>query len=87
MSALNRPIADHEYVCSVWFERDRQNISLATPSGRVIFDLWDDAVSEAIEDGYLSAPRGPLMSSRSANDESAWQPHAVEYARSMGLIK
>ena len=32
---------DHEYVCVTWFERDRQNVRLETPRGRVIFDLWD----------------------------------------------
>mgnify|MGYP000019327989 CR=1 FL=1 len=79
-------IQDHEYVCSVWFERDRTNVTLETPDGREIFSLWDDDVHEAIDDGFLPTPRGPLMSSRLMNDSDAWRPCAVEYARSQGLI-
>ena len=41
--------ADNQYVCVTWFERDRQNVRLETPRGRVIFDLWDDDVTDAIE--------------------------------------
>lgn len=73
--------ADSDYVCSVWFERDRANISLETPRGRVIFDLWDDDVHQAIEDGFLPTPGRPRPST------SDWQPCAVEYARSQGLIE
>ena len=39
---------DHEYVCLTWFEHDRQNVRLETPRGRVIFDLWDDDVTDAV---------------------------------------
>ena len=46
--------ADHQYVCVTWFERDRQNVRLETPRGRVIFDLWDDDVADAIDSGYLT---------------------------------
>lgn len=84
---LNRSCKDEDYVCSVWFERDRKNVSLETPKGRVVFELWDEAVDEAIEDGFLPTPRGPLMSSASLNDSRAWQPCAVAYAREAGLIK
>lgn len=73
---------DREYTCLVWFERDRQNISLTSPRGRVVFDLWDEDVSSAIEDGFLTSP--PFFK---LNDESAWQPHAVAFARQVGLIK
>ena len=41
--------ADRQYVCVTWFERDRQNVRLETPRGRVIFDLWDDDVTDAID--------------------------------------
>ncbi len=34
-----RETADHEYVCVTWFERDRQNVRLETPRGRVILPL------------------------------------------------
>lgn len=76
----NRPIKDDEYVCSTWFERDRRNIRLDTPRGRTVFDLWDDDVVDAIESGYLTAPKVPRPS------DADWQPHAVAYAREMGLL-
>jgi hypothetical protein len=72
--------ADHEYVCVTWFERDRQNVRLETPRGRVIFDLWDEAVSDAVGSGHLTVPRRPRP------NDTAWQPHAVAYARAIGLI-
>lgn len=76
-----KPTADHEYVCHTWFERDRKNIRLETPKGKEIFCLWDDAVDEAIKDGFLKAPRCPRPQT------SDWQPLAVDYARQRGLIK
>jgi hypothetical protein len=72
--------ADHEYVCVTWFERDRQNVRLETPRGRVILDLWDEAVTDAVDSGCLTVPRIPRP------DDAAWQPHAVAYARATGLI-
>jgi len=71
---------DHEYVCSTWFERDRSHIRLETPAGREIFSLWDEAVGEAIEDGFLTSPKFPRPR------DIDWQPHAVAYARDQGLI-
>lgn len=53
---------DAEYVASVWFERDRSNVTLSTPRGREIFSLWDDDVHQAIEDGFLTTPRYPRPS-------------------------
>lgn len=73
-------IAARDYVCFTWFERDRANIRLETPNGREVFDLWDEAVTQAVEDGFLTTPRIPRPSS------SDWQPHAVQYAIAMGLI-
>ena len=75
-----QPIAAADYVCSTWFERDRANVSLSTPNGRVVFELWDDQVAEAIEDGFLKPPRVPRPS------DADWQPAAVQYAIDMGLI-
>lgn len=43
----------NDCIVFTWFERDRQNVRLETPNGRVIFDLWDEDVTHAIEDGYL----------------------------------
>jgi hypothetical protein len=70
----------HEYVCITWFERDRANVRLETPRGRVVFDLWDDDVDQAIEDGFLKPPRIPRPS------DADWQPQAVQYAVDAGLI-
>ena len=72
--------ADHQYVCVTWFERDRQNVRLETPRGRVIFDLWDDAVTDAIVSGYLTVPRVPRAT------DADWQPHALAFARDTGLL-
>ena len=71
---------DHEYVCVTWFERDRQNVRLETPRGRVIFDLWDEAVTDAVYSGYLTVPRVARP------NDADWQPHAVAYARDTGRI-
>jgi hypothetical protein len=73
--------ADQDFVCSTWFERDRRHVRLETPRGRVVFELWDEAVDDAIESGYLNPPRHP----RPGDDQ--WREAALEYARSMGLLK
>jgi hypothetical protein len=71
---------DSDYVCYTWFERDRQNVRLETPNGRVVFDLWDDSLIQAVEDGFLTVPK-----SLRPNDND-WQPHAVAYAKKLNLI-
>lgn len=75
-----KAIEPNDLVCSVWFERDRQYVGLSTPSGKTIFDLWDDDVSDAIESGFLPTPRHPRPSAEQ------WHPCAVEYAKSVGLL-
>lgn len=75
-----RKTRPQEYLCHTWFERDRAHVRLETPRGRVVFELWDDDVAQAIEDGFLTMPRTPRPSDRD------WQPHAVEYAVQQGLI-
>ena len=77
---FRRPMAA-DYVCTVWFERDRANVRLETPNGRTVFDLWDHDVLQAIEDGFLTTPSHPRPKDRD------WQPHAVAYALSMSLIE
>jgi hypothetical protein len=77
----SKPIPDSAYVCSTWFERDRQHVRLETPDGKTVFELWDEAVSQAIEDGFLTTPRLPRPG------DAAWQPHAVAYARELKLIQ
>ena len=64
---------------STWFERDRAFVGLY--DGDVeIFCLWDEAVGEAIQDGFLTTPRHPRPS------DSDWLPCLIDYANSMGLI-
>ena len=85
---MPRTFAEHQfkglqkgdYVCSTWFERDRQHVRLETPRGRTIFELWDGDVSQAIEDGFLTVPRVPRPS------DAEWQSHAVQYAINTGLL-
>lgn len=84
---MNKKIADHEYVASVWFERGDGYVSLSTPKGRELFHLDYEGVCDEIEAGYLTAPRFARFNSLSANSEADWQPHLVEYAKQRGLIK
>lgn len=53
-----------------WFERDRAHVNLETMDGRTIVEWWDDAVAEAVEDGFLN-PRD-------------YHGSAVEYANYIG---
>ena len=79
--SLFEKIRLEDYVCTTWFERDRKNVRLETPQGRVVFDLWDEEVDEAIEDGFLAPPRVQRPTDKD------WQPAAVQYALETGLIK
>jgi len=37
-----------------WFERDRACVELRRiDNDQTVFELWDDAVHQAVEDGYL----------------------------------
>lgn len=69
-----------DYVCHTWFERDRAHVRLESPYGKVVFELWDEAVFEAIEDGFLVPPHRPRPSG------ADWQPAAVQYAVDVGLL-
>ena len=53
-----------------WFERDRAHVELRNLKGTTIIEWWDDAVQEAVTDGFLN-PRD-------------WHGSAVEYANSIG---
>ncbi len=56
-----------------WFERDRQHVDLVNRyTGETIIEWWDEAVTEAVEDGFLN-PRD-------------WHTSAYEYAVSVGLM-
>lgn len=38
-----------------WFERDRAHVWLGTAAGdKTLLEFWDDAVSQAVEDGFLN---------------------------------
>lgn len=76
-----KPIPLSSYECVTWFERDRKHVCLQTPNGRTVFELWDDEVDQAIEDGFLKVPRTPRPT------DADWQPQAVSYALDMGLIQ
>jgi len=55
---------------STWFERDRASVVLNTLDGISIVEWWDEAVGEAVQDGFLN-PRD-------------WHGSAVEYANYVG---
>lgn len=58
---------------TTWFERDRQHVELRyTDTQETIVEWWDDAVTEAIEDGFIE-PRN--------YHQSAWN-----YALWLGLV-
>lgn len=57
-----------------WFERDRQHVELRwKDDGETIVEWWDEAVTEAVDDGFLN-PRD-------------WHGSALEYARDVGLLE
>ena len=64
-----RPYLWHENntQCNEWFERDRAHVELTDMRGNVIISLWDDAVSEFIEDGFK-------------RDRQSWHTALCEYA-------
>ena len=58
---------------STWFERDRAHVCLNNAvTGDTIVEWWDEAVSEAVADGYLNA--------------SNWHDSAFAYAEEHGLL-
>lgn len=73
-------VSPEQLICSTWFERDRQHVRLEAPDGTLIFELWDEDVTDAIESGYLTTPRRP----RPCDDD--WHQHAIGYAIAQGLL-
>ena len=56
-----------------WFERDRAHVELRDPiTDETVVEWWDDAVTEAVDDGFL--------------DPRDWKRSAFDYARHVGLI-
>lgn len=76
------PMSATELECFTWFERDRQQVGLRTPGGYEVFCLIDDAVTQAVEDGFLTTPK---FAARAKDSE--WHLHAVSYAISQGYWK
>jgi hypothetical protein len=64
---------ESELGVNTWFERDRQHVHLfAGDENTTVLEWWDEAVSEAVEDGFLN-PRD-------------WLGSATEYAKSIGMV-
>lgn len=56
-----------------WFERDRACVELRVKdTDQTVFELWDDAVSQAFEDGFL--------------DRRNLKQSAFDYAKELGAI-
>ncbi|HEX5423265.1 MAG TPA: hypothetical protein VFW94_06930 [Candidatus Acidoferrales bacterium] len=54
LSLPQHPQSISETKLETWFERDRSYVSLQTLNDEPIIEWWDEAVSEAIEDGFLN---------------------------------
>ena len=55
MKTANKVISIGETTLHTWFERDRAHVELRSRlTDQTIIEWWDDAVSEAAEDGFLS---------------------------------
>ena len=68
---LKRTLAQTEL--HTWFERDRAHVELRdTRTDRTIIEWWDEAVAEAIKDGFL--------------DPRRYHASAYEYAQHLGLL-
>lgn len=66
------PQSIDETQLQTWFERDRAWVALENLDGETIIEWWDEAVSEAIEDGFLN-PRH-------------YHESAYEYAEHLRLV-
>lgn len=70
--SIPHPNSIAETQIQTWFERDRAMVSLETLDGETIIEWWDEAVSEAIEDGFLNPRR--------------YHQSAYEYAEHLRLV-
>lgn len=73
-------ISLEDTVLDTWFERDRAYIGLYLKSDEArsdaLLELWDDAVSQAFEDGFLEQDR--------PGSDSRLHASAFEYAKELG---
>ena len=58
---------------ATWFERDRAHVSLQDANDRPILEFWDEAVQEAVDDGFIK-PRD-------------WAGSMIEYATHLGIMR
>jgi hypothetical protein len=55
-TGLFRPFNINDTELHTWFERDRAHVELRNANtDKTILEFWDEAVSEAYEDGFLTA--------------------------------
>lgn len=71
-------IALGDTVMTTWFERDRAHVCLSRKdrggeAGETIIEWWDEAVAQAVDDGFLKA--------------RDWHGTAFQYAQHLGAIK
>lgn len=72
-----KTISFDDTVLTTWFERDRAHVELSVREadgspGATLFELWDEDVGQAIEDGFL--------------DPRRYHRSAYDYAVHLGLI-
>lgn len=69
-----KPYLWHENntICDTWFERDRAMVRLTDIRGQEIICLWDNQVSEFIEDGFK-------------RDRQSWHQALSQYATDFKL--
>lgn len=69
------------FTASAWFERDRAHLGLRDEVLDCdVVSLWDEAVQEELDAGFLRAPRHPRPS------DIDWLPHLVDFAQERSLI-
>lgn len=67
-------IDDNNIGVETWFERDRKHVEIHDKrNDKTILQFWDEAVDQAVEDGFL--------------DPRDWRESMIDYAKHLGLIK
>lgn len=67
-------VKDSDIELETWFERDRAHVEIHNKkTDKTIYELWDDDVRQAVEDGFLN-PKD-------------WKGSMIEYAKHLGIIK
>lgn len=67
------PVSEEATEIHTWFERDRAHVELRSKlTDQTIVEWWDEAVNQAVEDGFLN-PKD-------------WHTSAYEYAKGRGML-